>query len=157
MDPMTLAAKQAMLQELEEALGSEHRSFTERRLAKIEEALRPTYNAMPKNDNGLLGQSAVSFQLHRVFVLRHGWFVKGLDPEDKALASFNSSSASSIVSGSIQHVFEERFAGVGATLSDIALLAATLEHLVHKEAMTRLAVVYETRGFTPDDVLSEPE
>merc|ERR1719267_332818 len=113
MDPMTLAAKQAMLQELEEALGSEHRSFTERRLEKIVEALRPTYNAMPKNDNGLLGSSAVSFLLHRVFVLRHGWFVRGLDPEDQALTSFNTSTASAIVEENIQHIFEQRFASVG--------------------------------------------
>jgi len=143
-----------MMDELEKALGSEHRSFTERRLTKIEEVLRPTYEAMPKNDNGLLGQSAVSFLLHRVFVLRHGWFVKGLDPEDKALSSFNSSSASAIVEENIQHVFEERLAGVGATLHEIAILAATLEHLVHKEAMARLYVVYETHGFAVEDVLS---
>merc|ERR1719160_1864979 len=102
MDDISAAAKKAILEELEKALGSEHRSFTERRLAKIEEALRPTYKAMPKNERGLLGQSAVSYLLHRVFVLRHGWFVKGLDPEDKALTSFNTSSASSILTGSIQ-------------------------------------------------------
>merc|ERR1719158_2820457 len=110
MDSMRAGAKQVILQELEKALGAEQRSFTERRLAKIVEALRPTYNAMPKNNHGLLGHSAVSFLLHRVFVLRHGWFVRGLDPEDKALTSFNTSSASSIVEENIQHVFEERLA-----------------------------------------------
>merc|ERR1719498_923981 len=123
MDAMTLAAKKAILEELEQALGSEHRSFTERRLAKIEEALRPTYNAMPKNANGLLGQSAVSFLLHRVFVLRHGWFVRGLDPEAQGSAAFNSSSASAIledkVPWNIQAIFEQRIGGKGITVQEL--------------------------------------
>merc|ERR1719409_386781 len=96
-DDMTLATKKVLLAELENSLGSEHRSFTERRLVKIEEAMRPIYNSIPKNENGRLGHSAVSFLLHRVFVLRHGWFVRGLDPEDRALSAFNTSSASSIL------------------------------------------------------------
>merc|ERR1719197_2131254 len=112
---MTLANKHALLAELEQELGSEHRSFTERRLAKIEESLRPLYDAMPRNSNGLLGHSAVTFLLHRVFVLRHGWFVRGLDPEDKANSAFNESSATAMLgyesTSSIQQIFEKRLGG----------------------------------------------
>lgn len=161
MDVMTLEAKKVLLAELENSLGSEHRSFTERRLAKIEDVLRPIYNAVPKNEHGLLGHSAVAFLLHRGFVVRHGWFIRGLDPEDRALTAFNASSTSTMledkVPSQIQEVFEQRIGGKGATLHELAVLMATLEHLVHKEAMARLEVVYQSQSFSMEDVVSEEE
>jgi len=117
LDTMSVEVKKALLAELEKSLGSSHRSFTERRLAKIEEVLRPIYNSVPKNENGLLGHSAVAFLLHRVFVLRHGWFVRGLDPEDHGSAAFNSSSTSAFLEDKvpehIQDVFDQRIGGKG--------------------------------------------
>lgn len=161
-DALSRAAKSELLREMESLVGGEHRSFTERRLTKIEEVLRPIYNAVPKNEHGLLGQSAVNYILHRVFVIRHGWFVRGLDPEDNG-NSFNSSSASSVsifedsVSSHVQALFEQRIGGKGCTLHEVAVLAATIEHLVHKEAMTRLEAVYRSQNFSSEDAVSEEE
>lgn len=163
MDALSAAAKSEILAEMENLVGGEHRSFTERRLMKIEEALRPVYNAVPKNENGLLGNEAVNYILHRGFVLRHGWFVRGLEPGDSAAPGSNSSSSSNAhileekVSSHVQELFERRIGGKGCTLHEVAVLAATLEHLVHKEAMGRLGTVYQSLALTSEDVVSEEE
>merc|ERR1719272_2880197 len=49
------------------------------RVKQLEEILRPIYAALPKNEQGYLGHATVRYALHRLFVLRHGWFITGLD------------------------------------------------------------------------------
>merc|ERR1719384_62086 len=48
-------------------------------LRTIEEELRPMFVALPKTESGHLEPSTVRFALHRYFVQKHGWYVKGLD------------------------------------------------------------------------------
>merc|ERR1719245_2389030 len=50
------------------------------KLRSIEEDLRPMFAALPKNRQGNLEQSVVRYALHRFFVQKHGWYMKGLDP-----------------------------------------------------------------------------
>merc|ERR1719450_1910461 len=59
-----------MLDELMSALGSGNK-VTQQRLTRLEEALRPTFLAMPKNSEGHLDHPAVRYVLHRLFVQRH--------------------------------------------------------------------------------------
>eukprot|EP00438_Fugacium_kawagutii_P020507 Skav212684 [mRNA] locus=scaffold1930:86587:94180:+ [translate_table: standard] len=48
--------------------------------SEIHQALLPTYNALPKNSQGLIDHQAVRYVLHRMFVQKYGWYIKGLEP-----------------------------------------------------------------------------
>merc|ERR1719502_1974292 len=86
-----------LLAELEAALGNEHRTFTEKRLQRIEKDLKPMFTAMPKTADGKLEPAAINYMLHRAFVQRHGWFVRSLSGEGKSMSMWNSSSAASML------------------------------------------------------------
>jgi len=132
----------AMLDELMAALGDGNR-VTEGRLQAIEEALRPMYLSMAKNEHGNLDHSGVRYALHRLFVQRHGLFIKGLEPGG---AGWSSSSPTEIlddrVPAFVQGLFEKRLNGRGMGLHEVAILAATLEHLFHDDATAKLKVAY---------------
>merc|ERR1719336_1395355 len=136
----------AMLDELMAAFGSGNR-VTEQRLGRIEEAVRPIFRAMPKNAHGNLAHSGVRYVLHRLFVDRHRMFVKGLEPGRKA---WNNSSPTEVLEDRVpeyvQNLFEERLDGRGLGMHELAILAATLEHLIHDEAVERLRLSYDALG-----------
>jgi len=145
--------RSTMLDELMSALGSGNR-VTESRLAKIEEALRPTFNSMTKNKFGNLEHSAVRYVLHRLFVQRHGMYVKGLDSAGAAWIGDLSSPTSVLedkVPAYVMALFEERLQGRGLGLHETAILAATLEHLIHNEAVHRLEASYQAHGLSVQD------
>lgn len=151
-----------LLAEMEVILGSEHRSFTEKRLKRIEQDLKPMFTAMPKTSNGKLDHVAIGYVLHRAFVQRHGWFVRSLTPEGSSMTMWSGSTPSSVLEnhGVGDHVidaFEKHMGGGGTGLHELAVLQATLEHLVHKEALEKLRIAYEARGFKADDVVSAEE
>merc|ERR1719352_1977044 len=139
---LSAEAEQALLAELEVALGSGHRHATEKRLKRIEQMISPMFGAVTKNENGKLGSAAAGYLLHRVFVQRHGWFIRALEPAGNSLAAWNSSSPTSIleerVPTHVQELFEKRLGSRGLGLKEIAILASSLEHLVHVEALSRL-------------------
>jgi len=158
---LSAESEQALLAELEVALGSGHRHATEKRLRRIEQMISPMFGAMAKNANGKLGSAAAGYVLHRVFVQRHGWFIRALEPAGNALASWNTSNPTSIleerVPEHVQALFEKRLGTHGLGMKELAILAATLEHLVHNEAMDRLRVSYLAKNLSQEDVLSEEE
>merc|ERR1719371_42389 len=49
------------------------------RVKQLEASLAPMYSALPKNEKGFLGHATVRYALHRLFIQRHGWSIKGLD------------------------------------------------------------------------------
>jgi hypothetical protein len=116
-------------------------------MARIEAALDSMYASLPKNEFGKLGHATVRYALHRLFVQRHGWYVKGLEP---AGDSWNTSTTHDLptsllkdrVSSEVIHLMEGRLDGHGFGLHETAVLAATLEHLVHDEALERLGKAY---------------
>merc|ERR1719277_575835 len=154
-------SEMALLSELESALGSGHRHATEKRLKRLVQMLSPMFEAMTKNERGLLGPAAAGYMLHRLFVQRHGWFIRALEPAGGSFAAWNSSAPTSVleerVPSHVTRLFEERLGQHGLGLKELALLAATLEHLVHLEALKRLDVSYEGANFSKDDVLSDEE
>jgi len=109
----------ALLAEIEGALGSEHGRTTESRLERLEELLRPTFAALPKNEHGKLGHTSTRYVLHRLFVEKHGWSVNGLEPNGQA---WNTSSPAKMLEGRVpeyvQGLFEQRLAGQGVGLHD---------------------------------------
>lgn len=145
----------SLLSEIEESLGT---GSAAKKLHELEAQLRPMYNALPKNAEGGLSHSVVRYALHRLFVLRHGWFVKGLDP---AGGSFNSSSPAGIlkdqVPAYIQDLFEKRLHGKGMGLHELAVFAATIEHLIHNEAVGRLGATLKVYDILPTNIMTEKE
>jgi len=133
----------ALLDELERVLGEEHRLATQKRIGQLEDALRPMYLAMPKGEMGTLQPDGVRYLLHRLFVNKHGWFVRGLD---SAGDSYNSSSPSALfkehVGDDLHDVFEEQLCRNGFSLHETAVMAATLETLVRTDTLERLHVAY---------------
>lgn len=150
--------ERSLLDEIEAALGDDHRQAAENRLGRIEEMLRPTVAALPKNEHGKLNSAAARYALHRLFVERHGWFVRGVEP---AGASWNSSSVTSVlqdrVPEHVQDLFEQRLGNQGFGLHEVAVLAAILEHLVHNESMERLQNTYAALELPTNGVVEEQD
>jgi len=157
---MNLQVENFLLAEMEKELGGTHRTFTEKRLEGIKRSVKPIFDSMSKNSNDKLDVPAVSYVLHRVFVQRHGWFVKELVPTSKAFASWNSSNPIQIlgdkVSTDATSLFHERIQD-GFGIHEIAVLAATFEHLVHKESLSRLQTAYDSLKFSSEDVIGKED
>jgi len=141
--------------ELESVFGEGHHAFTEKRLQRIEKDLKPMFTAMPKTPEGKLEPAAINYMLHRAFVQRHGWFVRSLSGEGKSISMWNSSSAVSTlfqdkVPGRVIDAFEKSAGTHGTGLHEVGILAATLEHLTHQEALDRLRTAYKAFDFAYD-------
>merc|ERR1719379_258752 len=150
--------KRQLLGEIEAVLGSEHRSGAERRLASIESMLRPTYDAMPKNSFGKLDHAGVRYVLHRLFVQRHRWVINGQGSGSEEVASGSVLPAQALqdrVPEIVQELFEQRTSTHGSSLHEVALLAATLEHLVKNELYEKLEGVYKARNVSVNSSVTE--
>merc|ERR1740127_71870 len=119
------------------------------------------YGSMSKNEYGKLGPAAAGYMLHRLFVQRHGWFIRALEPEGKAMAAWNSSTPTSVlddrVPSHVQELFEQRLGTHGLGLRELSILASSLEHLVHLESMQRLNLAYSASGISKEDAVSHEE
>merc|ERR1719488_116911 len=128
------------------------------RVMQMETMLGPIYAALPKNSQGYLGHSTVRYALHRIFVQRHGWVIKGLD---SAGGHRNSTSGATLlkeqVPAYIQDLFEKRLGGRGFGLHELSVLAATIEHLVHSETIKRLGDTLKLHEQLATSTFSERE
>mmetsp|Transcript_119773 Transcript_119773/g.194858 ORF Transcript_119773/g.194858 Transcript_119773/m.194858 type:complete len:566 (-) Transcript_119773:210-1907(-) len=145
----------SLLSEIEGSLGT---GTAAKKLNALEAQLRPMYNALPKNADGGLSHSVVRYALHRLFVQRHGWMVKGLDPDG---GSFNASSPADILKDQvptyIQGLFEKRLHGKGMGLHELAVFGATIEHLIHNEAVGRVGDALNVHQILATSTMSEQE
>merc|ERR1719413_92191 len=145
-----------LLAKLEDMVGRDHRLATERRIARLEEALRPMFAALPQ-EHGRIGATSVRYLLHRIFVQRHGWFILGLDAKGEA---WNSSSPSEVFETlnahqHIRSIFDDKLIGSGFDLHHVAVFAATLENLIHAESIERLQASYRLLDLPTSGRLSE--
>merc|ERR1719198_1960815 len=128
------------------------------RVKQLEAILAPIYAALPKNEQGYLGHSTVRYALHRLFVQRHGWVIKGLDA---AGGHRNSTSSAGLlkeqVPAYVQDLFEARLGDRGFGLHELGVLAATIEHLVHSEAIKRLGQAFKVHNYLPTSLISVDE
>jgi hypothetical protein len=142
----------SLLEEVEGTLGT---GSATNRLRLLEAILKPMYDALPKNEYGNLGHATVRYALHRLFIKRHGWSIKGLGrhAEDP-----NSTSPAGVLKDQvptyIQNTFENRLGAKGLGLHELAVMASTLEHLIHKEAVGKLGDVYNIYQILPTSVVS---
>jgi len=133
----------AMLQrQFQEAFGGNARAG-EGSLDAVERSLAQMHAALPKNDNGRLAPSVVRYALHRYFAGRHGWLIRGLEP---AGGNWSSSSPTSVaqdrVPSYLQDLYEQRLGSRGLNLRELAVLASTLEKVVHEASLGWLEAAY---------------
>merc|ERR1740138_343680 len=145
----------SLLAEIEGTFGEGSASS---RVKQVEALLAPMYAALPKNEKGYLGPATVRYALHRLFVQRHGWSIKGLDT---AGGHRNSTTSAGLlkehVPAYIQDLFEQRLGGRGFGLHELGVLAATVEHLVHSETIKRLGDAFRVHDVLPTSLMSESE
>lgn len=151
----TDAIDTTLLEEVEHVLGA---GTTSSRLEGLKAMLQPIYSAVPKNEHGNLGHATVRYALHRLFLQRHGWAIKGLD---RAGGAWNASSPTGVlkdqVPAYVQDLFEARLGGRGMGFQDLLIMAATIEHLIHNEAVGRLGEAYKVRQMPPSTPATEAE
>jgi len=114
------------------------------RISDIQRELKPMYDTLPKNEQGQLEPSTVRYALHRYFVHKHSWYLKGLNPSGSS--STNSSSTAIVTElapSYIQELLEKQLHHVGMQLPELAVFAATLSDLIHNEGVRNLGAVYE--------------
>jgi len=154
-DPLQLPE---LLDEFAAALGSEHRQSAGSRLNNIAAALSDTFAALPKNQRGAVGAASARYAVHRYFMQRHGWQIQGLAPQGESWSSSSPALAlEDRVPGDFLSVFEERVGAHGLDLNELAVLAATLENMIHGEAVGRLEAIYRVLGRAPEDSLGHDE
>jgi len=151
-------AERDFLLEVESALGDSFSKPQPKVIEDITKSLRPMFESLDKNEYGKLGHTAVRYALHRLFVSRHGWLMKGLDPAGQR---FDSASPVEVLEGKaslhVRGIFEMRLAARGFGLHELAVFASLLENQIALETFDRLNALYQKSGLTPDIKLPEKD
>jgi hypothetical protein len=125
-------------------------------LSKIQDSLKPIIAASPKNAYGRLGDEAARYALHRLFMERHGWEIKGFG----AVHGGNASQTSIFqhwVPPEVQAELEKSVRGRGFSILELSVFAATLEQLIAAELPRKLEDAYRAMGLPSDDSISRSQ
>lgn len=145
----------AILEELEDELGTEHRQATEQRLRGIEKELLTTFKALPKNSRGAVEAPSARYALHRLFLQRYGWQIKGLEPENGVWDVASPIQAmGDRVPLKMRELFEHRLDNFGLSLHELAVVAVTMEGMIRSDVQARLKIVYGAWGWNETKLLS---
>jgi len=147
--------KSALRASFEELLGDD----ASERLFEVEESIRPSYEAFPKNSLGHLPvREILPAMVRGYFAKEQGWLIKGLEPprirEDRAElqgAEILRVKAPSLVAALDSLAEADR----GVSLSDVVGIVAALEHLITDEVVALLRPSYMYNDATQQDVLNE--
>jgi len=135
---------QQLLTELTALLGH---GASHERLASLEEVLRPMYMSLPKQKDGGIDQGMARYALNRYFLAHRGWHITGIAFDGKR---WNESSSTTLLKSKmpafIVEFLEEHVAHNRLGLGELAVLAATVEDLVHSEALELLSMAYEAQN-----------
>lgn len=149
--------RSSLLEEVENTLGEGSAS---NRLRLLEATLKPMFDSLPKNEQGNLGHAAVRYALHRLFVMRHGWNIKGLgfhSAESNSTPATTEGILKDQVPDYLQNMFEKELGARGLGLHELAVMASALEHLIHKEAVSKLGSIYKIFKVFPTAKVSESQ
>jgi len=125
----------------------------------LEAALRPMYTALPLADDGAISHTVVRYALHRFFVQKYGWFIRGLEPSSETYNNTESNSLGGLagwVPSFLQNFLEQQL-GRGIFLRELALIAASLEDLIHKESIERMDMTFEALEYPEGTLLDHDD
>jgi len=145
---------------LEELANSTSASIaTKSRILTLESTLRQTFTVVPKGGDGTMSQSVVRYVLHRFFVRKHGWFIRGLEPGSETIKAESNvrSNSQEWIPSYLLNFLEHTIAGRGVNLRELAVLAATMEDLVRREELGHLHKAYSTLWLDEEEPLSSEE
>eukprot|EP00927_Polykrikos_kofoidii_P072573 TRINITY_DN68675_c0_g1_i1.p1 TRINITY_DN68675_c0_g1~~TRINITY_DN68675_c0_g1_i1.p1 ORF type:complete len:588 (+),score=107.74 TRINITY_DN68675_c0_g1_i1:73-1836(+) len=130
-------------------------------LAKLESLLRPLAVALPTDDMGRFNHAAVRYLIHRLFMQRHSWLIRGLEPDNETStlptqANFTIGS-DPVWPSFLQRDLEQWRGSENLSLRDVAGLAATLDDLIHRENEHRLRKAYDVAGIETEAQLNYRE
>jgi len=132
--------------------------FTARRLTAIEASMQRSFHALPKNHMGHLAPRAVRHIVHTYFARRHGWIIKGLEPQgmQESVAKVHEATifqdnAPALVEGLLQARHNDH----GMSLRDVVLMAAVLERLIFDESIAFLRTSYYLNSLSATDRITE--
>lgn len=155
-----LTAGQVNATELESKLLSELASVlrpgsTDDRIPRLEGDLYQLFTSVPSESDGTLNHHVVRYILHRFFVQKHGWFILGLEPDgdhrdDSSEEAHALTDLQEWVPTYLQGFLEQLNKGKGLSLREVAVFAATLEDLIHKEAVDRLELAWRSLDYEID-------
>jgi len=135
--------------------------MSEEHLHFIQDQMRSTFVALPKNMHGNLGHAGVRYILHRYFLQTHAMYVKGLGPDGD---TWNQTSPADIIEDRVpsyvQGLFVKQLGGSGFNEDDLGVLAATLEYMVFEDQIRRLAMAFQVHGLDHldnDDAVASEE
>lgn len=126
----------------------------------LKNAFLTTYTALPKNEHGLIEHQTARYALHRFFVQRNGWYIKGLEPtvahqkQEGVADNSEQLKKNEWVTSFLQDMLEEKLNHQGLDLDGLVALAATVEDLVAHETKHRLKIAYEMQDLPMDKALS---
>jgi hypothetical protein len=135
--------EQRLIDSLEAVLGPDS---LRGRVAKLEHILRPLFNSLPKHGQNMLSHASARYALHRIIGDLHGWSIAGLEPN---ATTYNTTSLvgsgilRGVVPSHIEAILDDYVGRQGFTLHDLAVLAGTIEHLVHDDQKVILRRVCE--------------
>jgi len=132
------------------------------RIPKLEGDLYSLFKSVPTESDGTLNHHVVRYVLHRFFASKHGWFIRGLEPDgdhrdDASDESHALTNVQEWVPSYLQKFLEQLNQGKGLSMREVAVFAATLEDLIHNEARERLRLAWEALGYPLDRHLHTSE
>eukprot|EP00928_Gymnodinium_smaydae_P046352 TRINITY_DN30875_c0_g1_i1.p1 TRINITY_DN30875_c0_g1~~TRINITY_DN30875_c0_g1_i1.p1 ORF type:complete len:704 (-),score=165.52 TRINITY_DN30875_c0_g1_i1:54-1880(-) len=154
------------------SVASDPASVAAGRIRDLDEALEPIFRSLPKIKGDRLNNGTARYALHRLFVSRHGWTMKGLQPAggmwiNTLDVTQDVRQVSKYIVPTLLYDILLRRLGIpgdgGIDRHNLAVIAATLEHIVRSEALSLLYSTYLMLGLTVagrktskevDDVLS---
>jgi len=118
------------------------------RLERLQSLLKPLHAAVPKRADGGLEHGTARYVLHRFFSQQHGWHVRGLEATGGEKWSDAESSTSMLEDHIPSYVLQlfEKSQGGRTGLRELAVLAATLEDVVHSETVSLLSSSYAAQS-----------
>ena len=141
-----LSCAGSILDSIESTMGAKSRQWIERQLPTFEAALQPLFTSLP-SQQGQLSQHVAMYALHRVFVDERGWFVNSLE-ESSLYSPATLASLTSILQNQIPSRVDQEFQACfqdGVAPKELAVLAATLDSLVHQEVLERAMAVFKLK------------
>jgi len=148
-----------LLSRLQNELGEDQLQKTEALAADLFNDFEPTIRSLPTSPEGALSASSARYLLHRVFMQRRGWTLKGASPDGGSWSPPSSVlGVGAYLPPGLRELLEGHLGLHGEyTPEEVMLLAATLEALIRAEAAEKLGESYKLLGFSEKGGVQEEE